>query len=26
VKSKKYCIIANQMKTEATLELDVQAG
>jgi organic hydroperoxide reductase OsmC/OhrA len=25
-KSKKYCIIANQMKTEALLELDVRAG
>jgi organic hydroperoxide reductase OsmC/OhrA len=26
VKSKKYCIIANQLKTEAQLELDVKAG
>jgi organic hydroperoxide reductase OsmC/OhrA len=26
VKSKKYCITSNQLKTEPTLELDVQAG
>jgi organic hydroperoxide reductase OsmC/OhrA len=26
VKAKKYCITANQMKTEAQLEIDVRAG